>query len=64
MFVKRYNEHNENVTRYFADRPEDLLTVCFETEADPWAPLCEFLERTAMPDVPFPWENRDPEAGP
>lgn len=60
MFTDRYRQHNDNVRRYFEGRPDDLLTICFETEEAPWQRLCGFLDNSSIPETPFPWENRDP----
>ena len=59
-FVRRYEQHNENVRTYFKDRPDDLLEICFETEPQPWRRLCEFLGVDAVPHEPFPHANRAP----
>jgi hypothetical protein len=58
QFARRYEQHNENVRTYFKDRPDDLLEICFETEAQPWRRLCEFLSIDAVPEEPFPHANR------
>ena len=57
-FIRRYEQHNENVRAYFQDRPDDLLEICFETEPQPWRRLCEFLGVDAVADEPFPHANR------
>lgn len=51
-----YERHNDAVRRHFADRPEDLLEVCWE-RGDGWAELCGFLGHEP-PDAPFPHRNR------
>jgi hypothetical protein len=55
-WVLEYRRHEAVVREYFASRPGDLL--CFRPADGDWEPLCEFLGR-AVPEVPFPWENRD-----
>lgn len=54
--AKGYEEHNAAVMSYFRDRPESLLTVCWERGAG-WNELAEFLGGP-VPDVPFPHSNR------
>lgn len=54
--VDQYERHIREVTEYFADRPRDLLQVCWETGSG-WKELCDFLGRD-IPDVPFPHANR------
>ena len=55
-----YEAHLEAIRALFADRPEDLLEVCWE-EGDGWDALCGFLG-VEPPNAPFPHENRTPEA--
>jgi Sulfotransferase domain len=47
--------HEDNVRRYFADRPGDLL-VLDVAEAGTWEPLCNFLG-VPVPDEPYPHTN-------
>lgn len=64
--IARYEAHNEAVRRYFADRPGQLLDVCWETGSG-WRELCGFLGRP-IPAVRFPRANpsapRDTQEGP
>jgi hypothetical protein len=53
--LRRYAQHLQRVRSYFAQRPTDLLEVCWEEEAS-WGPLCTFLQRPAS-DLPFPHAN-------
>jgi len=53
--IARYEAHNEAVRRHFADRPGQLLEVCWETGSG-WQDLCGFLGRP-IPAVPFPHGN-------
>ena len=46
-----YADHNEAVTRHFADRPEQLLTICWE-DGDGPEKLAEFLQLDAVPGPP------------
>jgi len=55
IYLKRYNQHNETVRRYFSDRTDDLLEVCWE-QGSGWEELCEFLGRD-LPNVPLPHAN-------
>jgi hypothetical protein len=55
-WVVEYRRHEAVVRSYFAQRPEDLLA--FRPADGAWEPLCEFLGHS-VPEVPFPWENRD-----
>jgi hypothetical protein len=56
--VEFYLRHNQRVKRYFTDRPDKLLIVCWES-GDGWQELCEFLGRP-LPDIPFPHSNKTP----
>lgn len=51
-YRERFERHNEDVLRYFRDRPDDLLVLRI-TEGDGWKELCAFLGHPA-PDKPFP----------
>jgi hypothetical protein len=51
-----YERHNREVHAYFADRPRDLLEVCWETGSG-WQDLADFLGHPA-PDLPLPHANR------
>lgn len=53
--VAGYEAHNAAVTEYFRDRPESLLTVCWE-RGDGWPELAGFLG-VPLPTVPFPRSN-------
>ena len=55
IFLERYRRHNDEVRRYFRNRPEDILTMDI-TRGDGWDPLCGFLGR-GRPDVTFPRLN-------
>ncbi|MDH3499538.1 MAG: hypothetical protein OEM97_05410 [Acidimicrobiia bacterium] len=54
-YLERYERHNRDVRRYFADRPADLLEMDI-TAGDGWEPLCAFLGHP-IPQVPFPTMN-------
>lgn len=53
--LRRYEQHLQQVRAYFAQRPGDLLEVCWEEQAS-WEPLCAFVQRP-VPDLPFPHAN-------
>ena len=57
-YIDRYHSHNAEIRAYFADKPDSLLEVCWES-VDGWPELCSFLD-TDVPAVPFPHRNRDP----
>lgn len=52
----KYNEHIKEVKKYFKNRPDDLLILCFE-KGDGWEKLCKFLKKE-IPDKPFPHINK------
>lgn len=54
--VKRYKQHNEEVRRYFADRPDDLLEMDFG-KGHGWEELCAFLGHR-IPASEFPRSNK------
>lgn len=54
--IRRYEQHNAGVRRYFAGRPHDLLEVCWETGSG-WSELAGFLGHST-PDLPLPHANR------
>ena len=58
-WTAEYRRHEAVVRAYFEGRPDDLLP--FRPTDGEWEPLCSFLGHD-VPDVPFPWENRDPVA--
>ncbi|MCO6453597.1 MAG: hypothetical protein J5I90_22635 [Caldilineales bacterium] len=51
-----YEAHNLAVADHFADRPEKLLTLCWETGSD-WADLGQFLQME-VPDESIPHANK------
>ena len=56
LHLRHYQSHLERVRAYFAQRPADLLEVCWEEQAS-WQPLCDFLGQP-VPDQPFPHANQ------
>jgi hypothetical protein len=54
-FRQGYRRHHDDVARYFAKRPDDLLRmrIC---EGEGWQKLCDLLGHP-VPDVPFPSLN-------
>jgi hypothetical protein len=61
LWAEEYRRHEAVVRTYFADRPADLLA--FRPADGDWEPLCTFLGQ-AVPELPFPWANRDPRGVP
>lgn len=55
IYLRRYEQHNEEVLDYFRDRSEDFLTLRI-TEGEGWEKLCPFLN-CAPVEVPFPRAN-------
>lgn len=55
-YIKRFEDHNKNVQKYFQHRPEDLLILNL-IEGDGWEKLCSFLE-VDTPNFPFPHANK------
>jgi hypothetical protein len=56
IFRNIYQNHNDEVRRYFAQRPLDLLVINFRRK-EGWSQLCRFLDRP-VPDVPIPIKNK------
>jgi hypothetical protein len=56
IYIKRYEDHNEEVLHYFKDRPLDLLTMELNG-GDGWEQICSFLGKK-IPKVPFPHANK------
>jgi hypothetical protein len=55
-YIERYQQHNEDVQHYFADRPGDLLVIDL-TAGDGWEKLCPFLG-CSIPVQEFPHSNK------
>ena len=53
-----YTRHLDAVTEHFANRLQDILVMDI-IAGDGWTKLCPFLG-VPVPDMPFPWKNRDP----
>lgn len=56
-FLDRYIEHNQSVTEYFKNRPDKLLTMCFEN-GDGWSKLLPFLSISGTPVADWPHSNK------
>ena len=52
----QYEKHIREVTDFFSDKPEKLLTVCWEN-GDGWKKLCDFLIEE-VPSFKFPHSNK------
>jgi len=59
IYLRRYDEHNRDVTAYFARRPHDLLALRI-TEGEGWDALCSFLAGS-LPWCRFPHINASPQ---
>lgn len=57
-FVERFEAHNAEVAEYFADRPDDLLTLCWEN-GDDATTLARFLGLADVDTSPL-HSNRSP----
>ena len=55
IYRARFDAHYREVREYFADRPDDLLTLDV-SRGGGWTQLCDFLGYE-VPDVPFPHRN-------
>lgn len=56
IYVKRFEDHNEEVKNYFKDRPQDLLVLDL-AKGDGWDKLCPYL-RIDIPNTSFPHTNK------
>lgn len=55
--IDHYNRHNSDVAAYFADRPNDLLTINLSGPND-YQRMTEFLGRPSK-KAAFPWKNKN-----
>ena len=56
IYIRRCQQHTEEVMRYFRARPRDLLVWDLTLNPD-WSCLCSFLQRP-VPNLPFPHLNQ------
>ena len=56
LYIKRFEDHNNEVKEYFIDRSEDLLILNF-SKGDGWEKLCLFLNKN-IPSTQFPHANK------
>ena len=56
IYLKRYNDHNEEVLAYFKDRPDSLVIMDL-AKGDGWDKLCPFLN-CKIPSGSFPHANK------
>ena len=63
IYIRRYEQHNQEVMDYFKDRRQDLLVMDL-AKGDGWQMLCPFLG-VDIPDAEFPHANKasDRESG-
>jgi len=59
-YQRAYERHHEDVRRYFAERPTDLLEMSI-VDGDGWEVLCPFLGLDP-PTIPFPHSHARPVA--
>lgn len=57
IWLERYDQHNEDVQSYFADRPTDFISLDLEKGEVSWDNICPFLGEAA-PDIPWPHANK------
>lgn len=57
-YIKHYEEHNQQVKKYFESRPDDLLVINLE-EKDSFKRLCEFLDLDLKKTSKIPHLNRN-----
>lgn len=53
-YIAAYNRHHQDVRRYFASRPADLIEMNIVEHKDGWEKLCPHLG-LPIPDAPFPF---------
>ncbi|MCF8112073.1 MAG: hypothetical protein K9J85_11380 [Desulfobacteraceae bacterium] len=56
IYLKRFEEHNEGVMKYFRERPQDLLVLDL-AKGDGWEKLCSFLGAD-ITESEFPHANK------
>lgn len=56
IYVRRFEEHNNEVLEYFRERPDDLLVMDLAA-GHGWERLCPFLG-ARIPAAPFPHANK------
>lgn len=56
-WLQRYDRHNAEVVAYFADRPQDFLSLKLEAGEIGWDRICGFLG-APDPGVPWPHANK------
>lgn len=58
VFLRAYNQHNENVRRYFRWRRRDFLEMNI-VNGDGWSKLLPFIyDGVRVQDIPFPHEGK------
>ncbi len=56
IYLRRFENHNNDVLCYFNNRPQDLLVMDL-AKGDGWKKLCSFLG-TDIPNIQFPHANK------
>ncbi len=57
IWLERYDRHNGDVKAYFADRPDDFISLDLEKGEVNWENVCKFLGEP-VPSIPWPHANR------
>lgn len=56
IYVKRFEDHNNEVKSYFKDRPKDLLVMDLN-KGDGWENLCPYVDADIL-GISFPHANK------
>ncbi|MCV2881874.1 sulfotransferase family protein [Actibacterium sp. XHP0104] len=56
-WLARYDRHNAEVRAYFADRPDDFISLELEKGEVNWDKICGFLG-VPVPNIPWPHANK------
>ncbi len=56
-YLEVYERHNRSVASYFAERPDDFMTLRAGDD-DGWSALCDFLGKP-VPSTPYPHQNSE-----
>ena len=57
IWLERYDRHNSDVQAYFADRPNDFISLDLDKGEVNWENVCGFLGES-VPNAPWPHANR------
>ena len=56
VWLDRYDRHNAEVQTYFADRPDDFISLHLDAGQVNWETVCEFLNEP-VPPIAWPHAN-------